>query len=217
MFDQARNIFRKFIYDRFFVYLTERTKNFSSIKWLGKTCYQNLFDLWVIQETICELKPDLIIETGTYRGGSALFYASLFDLLGKGRVVTIDVKDMIDFQHPRLTFIMGDSVSADVIEKVADQIDDTKDKCIWVILDSDHSRKHVLREIEVYKKFVTKGSYILVQDGVIDKLSIFSNDRPGPLKAIEQFMRDKSEFVIDTEKTTKFPLTHHPCGWLKRI
>src|SRR5437762_1624382 len=107
----ANRIYRRFLQPRvpdwFFHDLVERTDNFSHVTWLGRPIWQNVLDLWVLQETIAEIKPTLLIETGTNRGGSALFFAHLFDLLGRGAVVTIDVERLHDIAHPRITFLIG--------------------------------------------------------------------------------------------------------------
>jgi cephalosporin hydroxylase len=85
-----------------------------------------------------------------------------------------------------------------------------------VILDSDHSETHVLRELECYTPMVTPGSYCLVQDSVIDTLDLFRAGRPGPLPAIESFLKKASDFEVDEERCRRFLITHHPRGWLKR-
>src|SRR5262249_28483034 len=90
--------------------LVARTNNFRDVTWLGHPIWQNVLDLWSLQEAISEIRPALLLETGTYRGGSALFYAHLFDLLGRGRVVTVDVERMHQVEHPRIDFLIGSSL-----------------------------------------------------------------------------------------------------------
>jgi cephalosporin hydroxylase len=85
-----------------------------------------------------------------------------------------------------------------------------------LILDSDHRRDHVRRELDVYHRLVTPGSYILVQDGVIDVLPMFARGRPGPLPAVEAFLRDHQQFELDRPRCERFLITHHPKGWLRR-
>jgi len=85
-----------------------------------------------------------------------------------------------------------------------------------VILDSDHTKAHVRRELELYAPFVTPGSYCLVQDGVIDTLPLYSRHRPGPLAALEEFIREHAEFEVDEERSSRFLVSHHPRGWLLR-
>jgi cephalosporin hydroxylase len=86
-----------------------------------------------------------------------------------------------------------------------------------VILDSDHSQPHVAAELDVYAHLITVDSLMLVQDGVIDVLPIFSADRPGPLPAIKAFLAAHPEFVVDPRFSDRFLITHHPLGWLRRI
>jgi cephalosporin hydroxylase len=87
---------------------------------------------------------------------------------------------------------------------------------VFLILDSDHSEKHVARELDLYAPLVTPGSSVLVQDGSIDTLGYFRGSRPGPLPAIHRFVMQHPEFTIDRERCDRFLVTHHPDGWLKR-
>jgi cephalosporin hydroxylase len=193
-----------------------KTTNFTTVTWLGHPLLQNVLDLWTIQETIAQLRPALIIETGTNRGGSAQFYAHLFDLMGTdGRIVTIDIQRQHNLQHPRITALTGDSVAPSVTDQVAQLAAEARGP-VFVILDSDHSEAHVARELEIYSRFVTPGSRLLVQDSAIDTLGYFRAFRPGPLPAIHKFLQSHSEFQIDRERCERFLLTDHPDGWLVR-
>jgi cephalosporin hydroxylase len=195
--------------------LIEKTDNFSNVRWLGAPVWQNVLDLWLIQEAIEEIRPSLLIECGTNRGGSALFYANLFDLIGSGRVITIDVERMHELDHPRVEFIEGSSTDPSVIDRVREAAAEAEGP-VMVILDSDHREAHVAAELEAYAPVVTPGSLLHVQDGVIDQLTIFRHERPGPLQAIERFLERHSEFVWERERSEKFVITHHPKGWLRR-
>jgi len=199
----------------FFKRLVLKTNNFSENTWLGKPVWQNTLDLWIIQEAIWEAQPQLLIECGTNQGGSAYFYAQLFDLIGAGRVITIDVERMHDLTHPRIEFLIGSSIGAEIVAAVSSAVAATAGP-VMVILDSDHSAAHVRAELERYAPFVTPGSFVLVQDGVIDVLGIFRADRPGPLPAIKDFLKYHPEFEAETERSQKFLISHHPYGWLRR-
>ena len=200
----------------FFTALLLKTSNFTRVRWLGEPILQNTLDLWTIQETIADLRPALIVETGTNRGGSSLFYAHLFDLMGSaGRIVTIDIQKQHDLHHPRITYLIGDSASAEIVGAVRGMVEQAGGP-VFVILDSDHSEAHVARELEAYAPLVTPGSYMLVQDGSIDTMSYFKRSRPGPVPAIHAFLARHAEFSIDREKCDRFLITHHPDGWLKR-
>jgi cephalosporin hydroxylase len=199
----------------FFDELVRCTGNFSGTTWLGKPIWQNVLDLWVIQETLWEIRPDLLIECGTNRGGSAYFYAQLFDLIGAGAVLTIDVEKLHDLTHPRMTCLLGSSADDSVVSQVRQRVASTQGP-IMVILDSDHSSAHVRAELDIYSGFVTVGSFLLVQDGIIDELPRFRADRPGPLPAIKAFLAHHPEFVVDRPRSDRFLIIHHPMGWLRR-
>lgn len=182
-----------------------QTKNYGTVKWLGKPVWQPILDLWTLQETIFEVQPQLLIECGTYKGGSSYFFPQLFDLMERGRVITVDLEKQHDLSHPRATYLIGDCAAADRTTGP-----------VMVVLDSDHSQRQVSRELEAYHGMVTLGSYVHVQDGVIDVLPTFAEDRPGPLGAIEAFLAEHDEFEADLERSQRFLITHHPKGWLRR-
>jgi cephalosporin hydroxylase len=196
--------------------LIEHTNNFGHVTWLGQPIWQNVLDLWVIQEAIHEIRPALLIETGTHRGGSAYFYATLFDLLGQGRVVTVDVNPLGQPPHPRVTYLTGSSVAPEIFEQIRQAVADAGAP-VMVILDSDHSESHVFAEMELYGPLVTPGSLMLVQDGVIDLLPSMIGARPGPLPAIRRFVSEHPEFRPDMQRNQKFPISHHPNGWLRKV
>jgi cephalosporin hydroxylase len=196
--------------------LIVRTGNFASISWLGRPIWQNPLDLWTTQETIAEVRPALLIETGTFKGGSALFYAHLMDLLGQGRVVTIDIEDDPQREdHPRITYVKGSSTDPEIFERMRREAEEA-DGPVMVILDADHSRDHVARELELYGGLVTPGSYLLSQDGIIDKLERFRHSRPGPLDANRAFLEQHPEFEQNSARNERFGITHHPLGWMRR-
>jgi cephalosporin hydroxylase len=199
----------------FLARLIRKTGNFSGVTWLGQPVWQNDLDLWTIQEALVEISPRLLIESGTNRGGSAYFYASVFDLMGAGEVFTIDLTKMHNLSHPRVEFAIGSSVS-EVIARRAKERALAAQGPVMVILDSDHSERHVSQELEIYAPLVTPGSFLLVQDGVIDTLRMLRGDRPGPLPAITRFLARHSDFAVDEERCRRFLVTHHPSGWLKR-
>ena len=206
----SRLVARLYHYD-----LIHRTGNFAKTTWLGVPIWQNVLDLWTIQETISEIRPALLIETGTHRGGSALFYAHLMDELDQGRVMTIDIVDLHERDHPRVEFVHGSSTDPSVAERARAACEQA-DGPVMVILDGNHSRDHVAAELEIYAPLVTPGSVLLSQDGIIDELWIFKGDRPGPLGANRDFLAHHPEFEHDRERNERFGLTHHPLGWMRR-
>lgn len=195
--------------------LIVKTGNFAVTTWMGVPVWQNILDLWTIQETIAEVKPALLIETGTNRGGSALFYANLMDLLGTGRVLTIDIERLHDLTHPRVEFLNGSSVDPAIVAHAREAAANA-DGPVMVILDADHARDHVAEELEAFAPLVTPGSFLLSQDGIIDQLMIFADSRPGPLRANVDFLARHPEFELDEERNSRFLVTHHPRGWMRR-
>lgn len=163
---------------------------------------------------IWELKPDFIIETGTDRGGSALFFASIFDLIGNGKVITIDINNYSEkVNHPRITKIIGNSISPEIIEQVKKIIGD---RTAIVVLDSNHRKNHVLKEMELYSAFVSLNSYMVVEDTNINNHPVLSGWGAGPMEAVKEFLKTRKDFEIDKSRE-KFIITFYPNGFLKRI
>jgi cephalosporin hydroxylase len=182
--------------------------------WLGTTILKCPLDLWIYQEILYELKPDVIIECGTESGGSARYLACLCDLIGHGRVVTIDIIDKERPKHERVTYLTGSSTSPEMIAKVRSLIE--PDERVLVLLDSDHSMQHVLEEMKNFGPFVTQGSYMIVEDSNINGHPVDPLFGPGPMEAIWAFMKEDDHFVIDKDQE-KFFLTFNPNGYLKKI
>jgi cephalosporin hydroxylase len=182
--------------------------------WLGAQALKNPLDLWVYQEIIVEQRPELIVETGTYRGGSAFYLASICDLVGAGEVVSIDVEPLREDYpaHPRITYVGGrSSTDPEVVAQVRGR---AKGKRILVILDSDHSQAHVEAELAAYAPLVPGGGYVIVEDSNIGQIR--KDLLPGPLEAIEAFLAGTDEFEIDRARE-KFLITQNPSGYLRRV
>jgi cephalosporin hydroxylase len=182
--------------------------------WLGTQALKNPLDLWVYQEIIVETQPEMIVETGTYRGGSARFLASVCDLLDSGEVVSIDVEPLRDDypQHPRITYLGGrSSTDPAVVEEIRGRADGRR---LLVILDSDHSEAHVTAELAAYTPLVPVGCYVIVEDSNIGRIR--KDLLPGPLEAVEAFLADSDEFEIDRDRE-KFLITFNPSGYLRRV
>jgi cephalosporin hydroxylase len=192
-----------------------KTDNMLSVRWLGQQIWQCPLDAWVIQEVIGELRPDLIVETGTFFGGSAYYYAGLCELLGHGHVISIDCAPKATIPHPRIRYITGSSVDPAIVAQVG-EVMGSADRLL-VILDSDHSEPHVLAELQAYAPWVPVGSYILIQDACIDTFEIFKIARPGPAGAIRRFMAANLQFVRDIELEERYVMTVHPWGWWQRV
>ena len=182
--------------------------------WLGAQALKNPLDLWVYQEIIVETKPELIVETGTYRGGSAFFLASICDLVGAAEVVSIDIEPVRDDYpaHPRITYLGGRSSTDPAV--VATVRERAAGKRTLVVLDSDHSQAHVEAELAAYAELVPVGSYVIVEDSNIGQIR--KDLLPGPLEAIESFLARTDAFEVDRRRE-KFLITFNPSGYLRRV
>lgn len=183
--------------------------------WLGFPALKCPLDLWVYQEILYGLKPDLIVETGTFQGGSALYLASICELLNHGRVLTIDSKTYENQpEHDRISYVRGSSVDDSTFESVQQSIQ--PGEIVIVILDSEHHQEHVLKELQLYSQLVTVGSYLIVEDTNINGHPVWPGFGPGPMEAVEAFLETNTHFVIDRSQE-KFYLTFNPGGYLKRV
>lgn len=182
--------------------------------WLGVPIWKCPLDLWVYQEIIFDLKPDLIVECGTAFGGSALYMSCMLDLIDKGKVVTIDIEEKQSMpQHERLNYLHGSSTAEEIVDQVRSHV--AGSDTVMVILDSDHSKDHVLNELQIYNQFVTKDSYMIVEDSNVNGHPILPEHGPGPMEAVQDFLQMNEEFVVDESKE-KFYLTFNPKGFLKK-
>ena len=206
------------------------TYNFT---WMGRPIIKFPSDMIVQQEIMWKLKPDLIIETGIAHGGSIIFSASMIEMMGiDGEVVGVDIdirkhnKRLIK-SHPmfnRITMYEGSSVDPKILEKVKEH---TKNKkCVMVILDSNHTHEHVLKELMLYTPLVTVGSYCILPDTFIEFFpsgySSNHNKRPwdvgnNPYTAMKAFLKEKNNFSIDQDLSNKAVITETIDGYLKRI
>lgn len=208
------------IADRFHAHFYHSPDTWVQNHWNLVRAQQNPNDAWIIQEIISETKPDIIIEAGTYYGGSALMWATILDQVNpNGKIYTLDIEDNTAEArlHPiwqkKVEFILSSSTDKIVVERLAEL---TKNKKVLVILDSDHSKDHVLAEIRAYAPMVNSGGYLIVQDTNINGHPIRSDFGPGPMEAIEEFLINNKEFVID-KKHERLLFTMHPNGYLKKI
>ncbi|MCP5067305.1 MAG: hypothetical protein GY946_12135 [bacterium] len=178
---------------------------------LGVELVQIPTDNWTMQEIISEIDPDFIVETGTYKGGSALYYASLLDALTKdGKIITVDVARQhekaasFDLFRRRVQFIEGDSVAPETIAKISKAV--KPEHTVIVTLDSLHNPVHVGKELELYSKFVSVGSYIIVQDMFFGGMS----------QAVDGFLKRHPEFERDVTRE-RYLFTKYRGGFLKRV
>lgn len=205
-----------------------------SFTWLGRPTIQLPEDLIRAQEVIWRVRPNVIVETGVAHGGSLIYYASLCELIGGGRVVGIDIdirtpsRAAIE-QHPlaeRITLIEGDSTSTQVVAAVRALIQ--QDDSVLVFLDSCHTKAHVAAELEVYGPLVTGGSYIVATDGIMQDLHDLPAGDPEwrtdhPSAAAIEFADTHPEFRLEqppwpfNESDLTQNVTYWPSAWLRRV
>ena len=196
------------------LYYERREQTWGETYWLGHHVLKCPLDLWIYQEILYEARPQLIIETGTYLGGSALFLASICDLLGSGEVLTIDIDRRDDRpRHPRITYLNGSSTSPRTLNQVRQRANGASP--ILVILDSGHRRDHVLAELDAYAPLVTPGSYLIVEDTNLNGHPVEARHGPGPAEAVAAFLARNDAFMRD-ERREKLLLTFNPGGYLRK-
>lgn len=197
--------------------------------WMGRPIIQFPQDVMAMQELIWQVRPDLIVETGIAHGGSLIFYASMLELIGKGEIlgVDIDIREhnrMEIERHPmarRIRMIQGSSIAPEVRDRIYAAAEGKE--TVMVILDSNHTHEHVLKELELYARLVTLNSYLVVFDTIVEDLpEDFFQDRPwgkgnNPKTAVWEFLKNNEQFVIDETIHNKLLITVAPDGYLKRI
>ncbi|MBK9168974.1 MAG: cephalosporin hydroxylase [Bryobacterales bacterium] len=187
--------------------------------WLGTQTMQTPLDMWVTQEILHETRPDVLVETGTRLGGGAFYYASIMDLLRHGRILTVDIDNHPGKpDHPRIEYFTGSSTDPAIVGAMQAKAQGER---VMVILDSDHSKEHVLQEMDMYGPLVCVGCYMVVQDTHLNGYPVHVAFSPGPgkqgpMEAVHEFLARNSDFVVDRDRE-KYGLTFNPNGWLKRV
>ena len=203
--------FHKLYYDE-----EHRSPILNNTRWHGIVLQKCPLDLFSYQEIMYEVKPKLIVETGTLHGGSALWLADMMSLIhGWGKqwnVISVDIKQEINLPiHPRIKYLRGSSVSDEIISIIKRLLLTP----VMVILDSDHRAEHVYKELDIYSQFVTPGSYLIVEDTDANGHPILPRFGPGPMEALKSWLPNHPEFEIDKSRE-KFLLTMNPDGYLRR-
>ena len=207
------------IVDRFhdlYYRMWQRGHNTLVSSWLGYKTLKCPLDMWIYQELLVSYRPDLIIECGTCFGGSAIFMATVCDLLGHGRVLSIDIDAAIEAmrpRHPRIEYVIGSSTDPDIVGEVVRQAA-MVDRII-VILDSDHTQAHVAAELEAYGWMVPRNGYLIVEDTNLNGHPTAPEFGPGPMEALDDFIAAHPEFVVD-RGLERFLMTCNPRGFLLR-
>lgn len=205
-----------------------------SFSWMGRPVIQLPEDMLRTQEVLYRVRPDVIVETGVAHGGSLIFYASVCKAMNHGRVVGVDIeirphnRKAIEEHEmsPLITLIEGSSIDPTVVRGVRQQI--RTGETVLVLLDSDHSKQHVLDELEAYHPLVTKGSYIVATDGSMKDLCDVPRGAPdwiwnNPTAAAAEFATRHPQFIAEqptwpfNESTLRYNITHWPGAWLRRV
>ena len=204
-----------------------------SFSWLGRPIIQLPDDMIRVQELIYDVKPDVLVDIGVAHGGSLIYYATIMHAIDKGRVIGVDVeirehnRKAIEehVMFDRISLIEGDSIAGNVLDKVKDQI--SEGEVVMVFLDGSHTRKHVLRELELYSPLIAKGSYILAMDGIKENLVGAPRSQPdwgynNPAAAARDFVEQNPDFEIyepdpkfNEGHVTKF-VTYWPSAYIRR-
>ncbi len=209
-------------------------KHVYSFTWLGRPIIQLPEDMLRLQEVIYRIKPAVIIETGVAHGGSLVFYAGLFRAMGRGRVIGVDIEIR---PHNRaaieshelsslITLIEGDSSAPDTVARVRNAAG--SESPVMVVLDSNHTKTHVLKELRAYSELVTPGSYIVATDGIMEDLvgAPRSNRdwaENNPKAAVLEFVRSEGRFAVEepgfafNEGSVRSRVTYWPSAYLRRL
>ncbi len=204
-----------------------------TFSWLGRPIIQLPEDMLRVQEVIYRVQPDVIVETGVAHGGSLIFYASLCKLIGRGRVIGVDIEIQPHNRRaieahplfPLITLVEGDSISPETVSQVKSLI--RPDEAVIVLLDSCHTKHHVLTELEAYHDLVSPGSYIVATDGIMKDLYDVPRGKSewawdNPATAAAGFVSRYPEFVVEqppwpfNESELSANVTHWPGAWLRR-
>lgn len=202
--------------------------------WLGRPIIQMPEDMVRLQELIYREKPDVIVETGVAHGGNQVFLASLCRLMGRGRVIGVDIEIRPHNRaaleshelYPLITLIEGSSTDPAVVELVRATMG-TPERVV-ILLDANHTKDHVLQELEAYCPLVGSGSYIIVADGIMDQLTMVPRGKPewgwdNPRRAVAEFLSRHPEFERIAlprpfdESLVQEPITYWPEGYLRRV
>jgi cephalosporin hydroxylase len=199
-------------------------------KWLGEPCIQLTQDLFAIQEIIYKTKPDFIIEVGVAWGGSVLFYATIFEAMGAGKIIGVDIYIPEDLKQrinshgkisERINLIEASSLEVSTVNKIKELTGNSKK--LLIHLDSNHTHEHVLKELELYSELVGDGYYLICGDTIVESIPEQTHrPRPwgignNPMTALNEFLKKNDKFETDAYFDNKLLFSCNPRGYLKRI
>lgn len=188
-------------------------------RYMGLPFRKSPLDAWIYQELLHEIRPNVVVEIGSWAGGSTLYFAHLLSLLGGGTVVSIDIERAVyGAEHDSIITITGDSHDP-AVHRQASEV--CEGKRVMVCHDGDHCRESVLVDLDLYGELVSIGSYFVVEDGIVDLFPTGTALHPskidaGPLAAVEEFLERDDRFVVDAERE-RYGVTWNPAGFLRRV
>ncbi len=192
-----------------------RSRAWRDTTWLGVKTYEAPTDLLAYQDLLAEVRPDVVIETGTRDGGRALFLATLCDVLGHGRVISVDNREVEGRpEHPRISYVQGRAHDDEVVAEVRSMV--AEGERGLVVLGTRGARRRMHREFEVYAPFVPVGSYVVVEYTVLNGYPVDASFGPGPFEAVRRILNTRGDFVADTSRE-RHGLTFNLGGFLRRI
>jgi cephalosporin hydroxylase len=193
----------------------------AAVNWQGHPVLKSPFDLWMYQELIASSRPDVIVETGTHRGGSALFFSDVAKLANQPMdVVTVDFNPKLDYDPAahRIFPIRGISTASATFAQVKAHLygmGGGRRPTTMVVLDSDHSKENVLEELRLYADLVTPGQWLVVEDTNVNGHPVLPAHGDGPYEAVSEFLAENDAFAPDPS-CERFLFTQNPRGWLRR-
>jgi cephalosporin hydroxylase len=213
-------LLKRWIVDRYHRIWYDEETTWRDNTFLGFGVMQNPSDLWLYQELIHRLRPESIVQTGVWKGGSIFYFAHLLDLIGapaEAKVVGVDISlspEARKILHPRVHLIEGSSIDVAVVNEVRGFVN--PERPVLVVLDSDHSEKHVHAEMLAYREFVPVGSYMVVEDTNVNGHPVVPSFGPGPFEAVERYLQNHDDFERDDALWQRQLFSLHQYGWLRR-
>jgi len=213
--DAEKMRFAKIIREFNALYWQMKQQTWCNTKWRGVPLCKAPTDMWIYQELVEAIRPDLIIETGSLAGGSALFFHDIIKLMDlQCRVLSIDT--VHEHLHTKakqsdVVFFKGSSVENETMVQVKAQIVAYRAKKIMVILDSDHAKEHVAKELELYAPLVSVGSALVVED---------TGNHMGAKEAADEWFMEHEQHGYQYRKDymcEKFMLTFNRDGYFERV